>query len=101
MDKYKEKNLWFTYDHKLNAHNQFIQTFISIGVLGFLTLLASIIIPMIYAIKRNNMIYVFFLLLFFINILVESMLENQAGVVFYAFFSSFLLMVSYKKTITD
>lgn len=101
MDKYKEKNLWFTYDHKLNAHNQFIQTFISIGVLGFLTLLASIIIPMIYAIKRNNMIYVFFLLIFFINILVESMLENQAGVVFYAFFSSFLLMVSYKKTITD
>jgi len=101
LSKYKEKNLMSLYNCKLNAHNQFLQTFISIGIIGFLTLLASIIIPLIYAIKRNNMIYVFFLIIFFINILVESMLENQAGVVFYAFFSSFLLMVSFKKTITD
>lgn len=101
LEKYKERNLWYSYEHKLNTHNQFLQTFIALGVLGFLALLASLFVPLMYAIKRKNMIHVFFILIVFFNILVESMFENQAGVVFYAFFSSFLLMVSYKKTIND
>ncbi len=101
LEKYKEKNYMYAYERKLNSHNQFLQTFITLGVFGFVALLASLIIPLIFAIKRNNLVHVFFLIIFIVNILVESMLENQAGVVFYAFFASFLLMVSFKRTITD
>ena len=37
--------------------------------------------------------------MFFVSFVTESMLERQAGVILYAFFSSFLILVN--KGITD
>jgi hypothetical protein len=47
-------------------------------------------LPAVAAFRRKDYIYFFFIILFSMNILVESMFENQAGVVFYAFFNSLL-----------
>jgi len=46
--------------------------------------------PALIAFKRKDYIYFFFILLFAMSILTESMFENQAGVVFYAFFNALL-----------
>jgi len=94
LNKYKENGINFAYQQKLNAHNQYLQTFISIGLIGFIVLILSFLLPVIQSIKRQHYIYLMFLFLIAFNILVESMFENQAGVVFYAFFNTFLFLSS-------
>ena len=92
LNKYKEKGIDFAYQHKFNAHNQYLQTFIALGILGFLVLILGFLLPIIYSIKHHYYLYIMFLFLIMFNILVESMFESQAGVVFYAFFNSFLFL---------
>lgn len=90
LNAYKAENFQAALESKLNAHNQYLQTFVSLGITGFLTLLAMILIPAWMSVKRNHYIFFSFLLLFAVNILVESMLEIQQGVIFYAFFNTLL-----------
>jgi len=90
MLEYEKNNITTAYNEKLNAHNQYLQTFISLGIVGLLILLLSLILPIIAAFKMRHMIYLLFLLLIGFNLLFESMFERQAGVVFYAFFNGLL-----------
>lgn len=90
MEKYKQKGLTGAYEHQLNSHNQYLQTFATLGIFGFLILLANFFIPIYIGIKRNKKMYLIFLMIIMLNFLSESMLERQAGVMFYAFFNSFL-----------
>ncbi len=93
LEKYKEKGMTGALEEKLNAHNQFLQTFIALGLPGLLLLMASFVVPFVLAFKSRNFIYMAFLLIVFLNFLTESMLETVSGVFFYAFFNS-LLMIS-------
>jgi O-antigen ligase len=83
-------------EHKYNAHSQFIQTFITLGLPGFLFYLLMLAIPAVWSFMKRRWIYLLFLMVFAINSLTESMMEVQAGVVFYAFFN-ILLFTSGKK----
>jgi len=94
---YKEKNIESAYEDHLNAHNQFIQTTVALGIIGLLVLLSFFILPFIYAYKNNNPLYILFLAIIGFHFLFESMLERQAGVVFYAFFNSLLFYFMDKK----
>jgi len=93
LKRYKESNSTEALAKELNAHNQFLQTFIALGITGFLALILSLVLPAYYAIKQEAFVYLIFLAITIINFLTESMLETQAGVVFYAFFNSFLLLL--------
>lgn len=77
-------------EKKLNAHNQFFQTALSLGSFAALFLLIILFSYTRLAVQNNNIIYIFFLGLVFFNFLVESMLETQAGVVFISFVNSLL-----------
>ncbi len=90
---YGDHDFKHAYENELNPHNQYLQTFISLGVVGFLLLLFSLILPAIYSARRKGFVYFCFLIIMAFNFLVESMLERQAGVVFYAFFNGFLFML--------
>ena len=87
--KYNENNIKPAFEKKLNAHNQYIQTCISVGIIGFLLLVGMMFLPIFPAIRQEQYLYVVFLLIFALNMAFESMLEIQAGVVFYAFFNAF------------
>ncbi len=89
--KYSELGLTGALKKKLNAHNQFLQTTLALGIPGGLLLLATILIPMAAAARSHDYVYLFFLILILFNFSVESMLETQAGVLFYAFFNSLLM----------
>jgi O-antigen ligase len=89
MAKYKERNILVALERKLNAHNQYIQTYLATGLLGFLMLLGMLFLPIIPAFRNEHYLYIVFLLIFLLNFAFESMLEVQAGVVFYAFFNAF------------
>jgi O-antigen ligase len=87
--RYKRDNYTFAFERKLNAHNQFLQTGVALGIIGLAVLLLQFLIPFVLGFNTNAMIYLVFLAILLLNFLVESMLETQAGVVFYALFNSF------------
>lgn len=81
------------YERKFNSHNQFLTTFISTGIIGFTLLIAMLIVLIKIAIKQKNLlllIFVFINTLFFLS---ESVLERQQGIVFFVFFSAFLVVI--------
>ncbi|MCC6180695.1 MAG: hypothetical protein IT237_02565, partial [Bacteroidia bacterium] len=76
---------------KLNAHNQYLQTFIGTGLIGFVILLLMTIGVLVYSIYTKNLLLMLFSALTTSNFLVESMLQAQAGFIFFIFFLCFLL----------
>ena len=90
MEQYKADSLEKVRTLKLNAHNQYLQTLITLGIFG-LTLLAGLfVVPGISAFRKEYYIYFAFLFITGISMFFESMLERQAGVVFYALFNALL-----------
>jgi len=90
MQAYQDHQLYPILHKKLNSHNQYLQTFIAIGVFGFLALVLLLVLPAVRAIRKGDYIYFIFLLTFGMNMLFESMLETQAGVIYFAFFNVLL-----------
>lgn len=70
---------------RLNAHNQYLQTMATLGWPGILALLGMLVVCMHVFIRMRDVLGVIFILLNAANWAVESMLEVQAGVVFFAF----------------
>lgn len=95
--QYEKHNLVLPLEKQLNAHNQFLQTMLCIGIIGGLYLLFTLLIPLFFAIKNKEHIYLTFILLIITNFMFEAMLETQSGVVFYAFFSAILLGLMLEK----
>jgi len=84
--RYVANGLTGAREHNLNAHNQFFQTFIALGVFGFIVLLVLTLGTMIRGFISKNVFLWLFSLLIILNFLVESMLQTQAGNLFYVFF---------------
>lgn len=87
MAEYEKKGMKAASEQRLNAHNQYLQTTVALGVIGLLVLILILLLPALQAYRQNNFPYFVFLVLLGFNLLFESMLETQAGVVFYAFFN--------------
>jgi len=90
LSEYQERGMVGAYEHTLNAHNQFYQVTVSLGFIGFILLLSCLILPLFGVYPSPSSIYILFLLIIIFNFIPESMLEVQAGVMFYAFFNSLL-----------
>ncbi|MEI6681151.1 MAG: O-antigen ligase family protein [Bacteroidota bacterium] len=90
LKQYREDNILTLLKHYLNAHNQYLQTFIALGVIGLLCLILTILVPAVMAFRQGSYIYFCFLLVVGVSLFVESMFETQAGVVFFAFFNMVL-----------
>jgi hypothetical protein len=75
--------------YKLNAHNQFLQSLATIGLGGLLSLAFILLIPVIHR-NQADVLPVLCTGLIFLNLLFESMLEVQNGVMLLSAFNSFL-----------
>jgi O-antigen ligase len=75
-------------EKNLNAHNQFLQTAIQLGVVGILVLTFTIIYPAIVLWKQKYTPPLFLAFLLIVNGMTEAWLETQSGVLFFAFFST-------------
>ena len=91
FEAYKNEGLTGALSKKLNAHNQFLQTFIGTGIIGFMLLLILTLGTGIWAMIKKNYLALLFSILIILNFLVESMLQAQAGFIFFLFFSCLLL----------
>lgn len=94
---YESKGLTGAFDHKLNAHNQFFQTFIGIGILGFLSLAYLTFGKLISGIRTGNFLLFIFSLIIILNFCVESMLQTAAGILFFVFFACLFELLPFKE----
>jgi len=90
QQKYLKDNQTEFYTRKLNAHNQYIQTTLALGIFGLTALIAFFLIPATYCIKHKRTLYLAFIVIVLLHLLVESMLETGAGANFIAIFSVLL-----------
>jgi len=84
---------------RLNAHNQFLQSFAALGISGIFLLIAILVSGWRYAKKSGNSILIWLLAIVAINMLVESVLEVQAGVMFFAFFLPLMVRPQLETTV--
>jgi len=77
----KSKNNLGVVKEELNSHNQFLNTAVQLGLVGFVVLLAIFFSS--YFFSERKLWQVLILAVFFINFLVESFLETQAGIVLF------------------
>lgn len=78
-----------------NPHNQYFQTSIEIGVLGLINLLLILGITLRFGWKHRNWLLLLITGSLLFNMLFESMLQRQSGIVFYTF--AICLLVFYQK----
>jgi O-antigen ligase len=90
IQNYKKHGFRHAVERNYDAHNQFLQSFIGLGIAGFLIVFMIIGIPLFYAIRERDYILFFFTLMLFFLFLFESMLQKQAGVMFIVFGLIFL-----------
>ncbi|MEX2482968.1 MAG: O-antigen ligase family protein [Brumimicrobium sp.] len=75
----------------LNAHNQYLETLLSVGIFGFLILFFWLFEPLSkITIKKSLLILGLFIILI-INFTFESVLNRQEGIVFVVFFWTLLI----------
>ncbi len=87
MDQYGRMGFHDPLEKRLNAHSQYLNTGVALGLLGLLPLIAMLLVPLVLSIRRRDFLMAALVLITALNWAVESMLEVQAGVLFLAFFA--------------
>jgi O-antigen ligase len=90
QERYRQNGLTGALEHNLNTHNQFFQTTIALGVVGLIVLVILTAGVLVYAVMKKDTLLILFSIIILLNFLVESMLQTQAGVLF---FTGFLCML--------
>jgi O-antigen ligase len=95
MKEYSAEGMTGAIANSLNCHNEYYQVFVTLGIIGFLVFTLHLLGPLRKAYRKKNIIYVLFLVIVMFNFLTESMLETQAGVLFFALFNSLLCFCTF------
>lgn len=88
--RYIEMQENFAAEKHLNAHNQFLQIGVEMGIAGVLLFILFMAISAKRAYSSGSIFYQTFIGLSLLNFMFESVLEVQAGVVFFYFFLTVL-----------
>jgi len=85
---------------RLNAHNQFLEVFIEVGVIGFIMFITILGFMIFIAVNEKNLLYGLFILLMFVFFMFETVLYRLAGVAFFSLFSFIIPQMSRYRTYT-
>ena len=85
LAKEKQYNLYPGYG-TFNFHNQYIQVFAELGVIGFILLVFILFVNLKNAFKNKDFLHIAFAILMLSLFLTESFLWRQRGVVFFTVF---------------
>ena len=72
--------------NKQNFHNQYVQTFADLGILGFLLVIIMLAINLKNGLAKKDFIHIAFAIVMISLFLTESFLWRQRGVVFFTIF---------------
>lgn len=96
VDQYNLMDTKLEEPYRLRAHNQYLTMWLSYGILGLLYFLLVVCYPLIGEAKGDKLFQAFTIIAA-MSFLTEDTLETQAGVMFFAFFYSFLLIRKFIK----
>lgn len=96
---YKDLNPWI-YENQMNAHNEYLEETLRNGIAGLLILLLCLLIPLLLSIRYRNYTYLSFLVLISVCCITENVLSRQAGIMFYAMFTSLFAFNSFGRKST-
>lgn len=71
-----------------NAHNQFLEEFVVLGVIGETFFISILIVSLWYGYLTRNYYHIIFIVLFSIVCLTESILNSSKGIIFFCYFST-------------
>ena len=95
--KYNEHNFLLALEREFNSHNQYLQFWLSSGIIPFILFLVVLIFQFSVALVNRNYFQLSFLMLFSMSFLTENILARQNGLYLYAFFSPILIYTSWSK----
>lgn len=87
---YKSHDFKYGYEKQLNTHNEYLQVWVSIGIIGLLLIFMIHLMPILNYRRYPDLIFPAFIMLCAINALTEATLETQRGALFFAFFFSLM-----------
>lgn len=92
--EYLKQDFRIGYENNFNAHNQYLQTSLQLGMIGLLLFLGLIFYSFQIAYRNRMQLHYALLMLFLISCITESMLEANKGILFFAFFNCLLVFAS-------
>ncbi|RLD41221.1 MAG: hypothetical protein DRI86_13785 [Bacteroidetes bacterium] len=84
-------------ENHYNVHNQFLETMLGQGLIGFGLLLYILFVALQQAYQNKDHLLALFIIIIAVNFFPESMLNQQAGVIFFAFFYYLMTLALYNK----
>lgn len=87
---YEEHAYWLSAEKELNAHNQYLQMWACMGLIGVSVMAVLLGYGIYIALKYRQVMLLLMLVLVAVNYMFESMLERQDGIIFTCFFYSIL-----------
>ena len=61
LEKYREKQMFNALGLELNAHNQYLQTTLALGIMGLVILMLTLVLPALYGLEVKQYLYLIFL----------------------------------------
>jgi len=89
---YKERHSPLSKEYQARSHNMFLTTWIGTGLVGITLFVLLFIVGFYQSVKRRSWLLFVFMLVSLLTMFFEDSLETQAGVSFFAFYYSFLLL---------
>ncbi|MEH6679595.1 MAG: O-antigen ligase family protein [Sediminicola sp.] len=84
LNQYKKDKFYLGYYKRFNAHNQYLDTCLAVGLLGLISLISIFYYG--YFHSRSNLLLFLLTNIYFLSFLTESMFSRQWGVISFPFF---------------
>jgi O-antigen ligase len=94
---YEQHGIVSAREKSLNTHNQFLQTWLTTGIGGFIVLTAMLFLPLIYHHRFRKEAWWMALILIGYSA-TESIFETQAGVVYFCFVTPLIFINAQRRT---
>lgn len=94
QEELKSKNYEVPYQRKYNSHNQFLEFWISMGLIGLLLFIGVLSLALISSIKQKNFLMILFISVFILNNLFESTLNRYYGITYFCIFITLLSSIN-------
>lgn len=90
MEAYKRGNFQLALNDRYNAHNQYLEFFVSNGLLGFFVYLV-VLVYFLYSTRLKSDYHVYFIIIILLFSVTESIFGTSKGVFFFSFFYCVLI----------
>ncbi len=77
---------------RLRSHNQFLSITVGFGLFGLLWFLIILVYPFLIKWVRKDYFYIVFFIILILSMTAEDTIESQAGLTFFVFFNTMLLL---------